>query len=64
MPETTQGSESVLDEVIVTAQKREEGLQNIGIVITAVNGDRFVDAQVRNLMDWHIIGVKGYDKEL
>jgi len=51
VPETTQGSESVLDEVIVTAQKREEGLQNIGIVITAVNGDRFVDAQVRNLMD-------------
>lgn len=41
----------VLEEVIVTAQKREESLQDIGIAITALSDDRLVDAQVNNIMD-------------
>jgi hypothetical protein len=38
VPEIAQGSESIFDEVIVTLQKREEGLQDIAI--TSLNGSK------------------------
>jgi iron complex outermembrane receptor protein len=40
-----------LEEVVVTAQKREESLQDVGIAITALSEDRIVDAQVSNVQD-------------
>ena len=31
---------SVLEEVVVTAQKREQNLQDVGIAVTALSGDQ------------------------
>ena len=44
-------SAKVLEEVVVTAQKREESLQDVGIAITALSADRLIDAQVSNVQD-------------
>ena len=41
----------VLEEVVVTAQKREQSLQDVGIAITALNENRLVDAQVNTIAD-------------
>lgn len=51
IPGTSLGQESVLEEVIVTARKREESLQHIGIAITSLNGDKLVVAQINNVLD-------------
>ncbi len=40
-----------LDEVIVTAQKREESSQNIGIAITVLDSDRLINSEVNNIQD-------------
>ena len=57
-PDTTQTAppESAIDEsqpadIIVTAQKREQSLQNVSASITAVTTDRLVEAHVNNLQD-------------
>ncbi|MDH4042490.1 MAG: TonB-dependent receptor, partial [Gammaproteobacteria bacterium] len=39
----------VLEEVIVTARKREESLQETPVAVTALNSDALRDAGVRNL---------------
>lgn len=38
-----------LEEVVVTAQKRAESLQDVPISVSAVSGDRMRDAQITNL---------------
>ncbi len=40
-----------IEEVIVTAQKREESVQDVGAAITALSGERLVDAGVNNIQD-------------
>ena len=42
---------AALDEVIVTAQKREESSQDIGIAISVLDGDRLVNSEVSNIAD-------------
>ncbi len=43
--------EGVLEEVIVTARKREESLQETPVAVTALSADTLRDAGVRNLAD-------------
>jgi len=40
-----------LEEITVTAQKREESSQNIGIAITVLDSDRLISADVNNIQD-------------
>lgn len=46
-----ENSAYVLEEVIVTAQKREESLQDIAASVTAISGDKLRDFQVVNAID-------------
>jgi len=39
---------AVLEEVIVTAQKREQNLQDVGISVTAFSGDQLKNLGVTN----------------
>lgn len=50
-PVAAQTGTKVLEEVVVTAQKREETIQDVGIAITALDGSRLADAQVNNIQD-------------
>ena len=43
--------DNVLEEVIVTARKREESLQETPVAVTALNADQLRDAGIRNLAD-------------
>ena len=40
-----------LEEIVVTAQKREQGLRDVPISITAVGGDKLKDAGIENISD-------------
>ncbi len=40
-----------LEEVIVTAQKRTESLQDVPIAVTAISGEKIVEAGIRGLED-------------
>ncbi len=42
---------AVLEEVIVTAQKREQNLQDVGISVTAFNGNQLKDLGMTNSVD-------------
>ncbi len=42
---------AVLEEVLVTAQKRTESLQDVPISVTAISGELIQDASIRNLGD-------------
>ena len=42
---------SMLDEVIVTAQKREQSVQDVGIAITAFSADQWQQLGVTNTLD-------------
>ena len=44
-------NESVLEEVIVTARKREESLQEFAGAITALSGDMFADNVINHMQD-------------
>jgi len=44
-----QAQDTVLEEVIVTAQKRAQSLQDVPISVTAVSGDKLVEANITNL---------------
>ncbi|MEX2524290.1 MAG: TonB-dependent receptor [Gammaproteobacteria bacterium] len=50
-PVAAQTGTKVLEEVVVTAQKREESIQDVGIAITALDENRLVDARVNNIQD-------------
>ncbi|MFK7978186.1 MAG: TonB-dependent receptor plug domain-containing protein, partial [Halioglobus sp.] len=40
-----------LEEVIVTAQKRAEGLQNVPIAVSAISGEKIVEAGIQGMED-------------
>ncbi len=40
-----------IEEIIVTAQKREQALSNVPISVTAVSGEKLTDAGIENLTD-------------
>lgn len=42
---------SVLEEIVVTAQKREQNLQDVGISVSAFSGDQLKDLGVGNTVD-------------
>ena len=44
-----------LQEVIVTAQKREQSLQEVSAAVTALSGDRLQNAHIDNLGDLQLI---------
>ena len=44
-----------VDEIIVTAQKREQSLQNVPIVVTAVSGKLMRDAGVHDIKDLQLL---------
>ena len=44
-----------LEEVIVTAQKREQSLQDVSVAVTAVSGDRLQEAKIDSLEDLQAI---------
>ncbi len=46
-----QAQESILEEVIVTARKREEAIQDVPVAITAFSGNQLRDAGITNLKD-------------
>jgi len=46
-----QDSDYALDEIIVTAQKRVQTLQDVPISVTVVGGDKLVEAAIMNLDD-------------
>ena len=55
----TPTAETDTNEIIVTANKRSENLQDVPIAITAVNGEALKDANVRSLQDLTTL-VSGY----
>ena len=52
------GVSPTLDEVIVTAQKREERLQDVPITVTAVSGDTLADFGVARFEDVKLPAVR------
>ncbi len=46
---------AVLEEVVVTAQKREQSLQDVSTAVTAVDSDRLTSAKIDNLEDLQFI---------
>ena len=46
-----QESTVVLEEIVVTAQKREESLADVGIAVDVVSGDRLREAGAVSLID-------------
>jgi len=44
-------AQTTLEEVTVTAQKREESLQDVGIAITAIDSNRLISSDVNNIQD-------------
>ena len=51
VPVLAQGEGLVLEEVIVTARKREESLQETPVAVTALGADALRESGVRNLSD-------------
>jgi iron complex outermembrane receptor protein len=49
--EGTMSGKGALEEIIVTAQKREQSIQDVSLAITALGQDRLVDAHVQNIQD-------------
>jgi len=41
----------ILEEIVVTAQKRAQNLQDVPIAITAVSGDQIVEAAIQDIFD-------------
>ena len=46
---------AALEEVVVTAQKREQSLQDVSAAVSAVGMDRLTSAQINNLEDLQFI---------
>ncbi|WP_240704727.1 TonB-dependent receptor [Croceicoccus sediminis] len=47
----TQESQGGLSEIVVTAQKREQNLQDVGISVTAISGDEILERGVSNSIE-------------
>jgi iron complex outermembrane recepter protein len=52
---TPQTSPSTVDDIIVTAQKREQNLQDVPIVVTSLNQETLNNAGVRDIKDLQIL---------
>jgi len=48
-------AQRTVDEIVVTAQKREQSLQDVPIVVTSVNAQQIQDAGVRDIKDLTIV---------
>ncbi len=46
---------TTIDDIIVTAQKREQNLQDVPIVVTSLSGETLQDAGVRDIKDLQIL---------
>jgi iron complex outermembrane recepter protein len=53
--QTETDSGSTVDEIVVTAQMREQSLQDVPIVVTSVNAQQLRDAGVRDIKDLTIV---------
>ncbi len=51
LPHTLLAQEGVLEEVIVTARKREEAIQVVPVSVTAFSGEQMRDAGITNIQD-------------
>jgi iron complex outermembrane receptor protein len=52
----SQGSEVAgLEEVIITAQKRSQNLQEVSAAVTAFSGDQLSDSQINNIEDLQVL---------
>ncbi len=51
IPVPVQAQQGVLEEVIVTARKREEAIQDVPVSVTAFSGDQLRDAGITNIQD-------------
>lgn len=49
--ESAQGAETTIEEILVTARKREENLQDIPIAITAVTAEEMINRGINDLRD-------------
>jgi iron complex outermembrane receptor protein len=49
------GAGSTVDEIVVTAQMREQSLQDVPVVVTSVNAQQLQDAGVRDIKDLTIV---------
>jgi iron complex outermembrane receptor protein len=45
------GQTNVIEEVLVTAQKREEGVQEVPLAVSAYTGSYLDDRQITNLVE-------------
>jgi len=52
-PNGTASSEARLDEIVVTAQKREERLQDVPVPVTAINTESLAQTSQLRLMDYY-----------
>jgi iron complex outermembrane receptor protein len=53
--ETSDGESFELEEIVVTATKRESGIQDVTSAVAAIDADRILEAQVNNLQDLQVI---------
>ena len=51
LPQTVHAQAGVLEEVIVTARKREEAIQDVPVSVTAFTGNQLRDSGITNLKD-------------
>jgi iron complex outermembrane receptor protein len=49
---TGEGGDPFLEEILVTAQRRSQGLQEVPLSVTALSSDALQKAQVRDLLDY------------
>ena len=54
-PVAAQEDGSVIEGIIVTAQKREQNLQDVPIVVNVVSGQQLQDAGVRDVKDLQVL---------
>jgi outer membrane receptor protein involved in Fe transport len=59
---TANGENGGLGEIVVTAQKRAQNLQQVGIAITAVTGDQIAQRNITTSADLasHVVGLEDY----
>ena len=52
IPASQAGPQAVLEEVVVTARKREESMQETPLAVSAFSGEKLLEAGIRNLSDF------------
>lgn len=51
LPQASGDEDQVLSEIVVTAQKREQSLQSVGLSISAFGGEQLAEASVKDVVD-------------